>query len=362
MTAFQPPNGLSKTLLAETQRLRAAWQRHDAAFLDTYLIRDVEDPRINIQSILTRHFLIRELFQDRYADIMEHELYFALTVNWLLALLKSSRPRNEIHLHTGAVLDGLLAGDEDKNATAVPPFIAEAFGKLAFPNYISELLMWVPREHDTESMPEYLLNIFQRIWAETLALEQARPIRVIEPACGSANDYRFLVGYGLDTFLDYTGLDICEKNISNALRRFPDIDFQTASIFDIPADDKGYDYCFVHDLFEHLSPEGIGRAVSEIYRVTKSRIFLHFFNMDDIDEDVISRKNGYHWNRLSSPRMKNRFFLQPTRINEWHLTTWLDRRFVWSDYHNPYARSWRIDVGAVASADRHPIPFGFGPF
>ena len=98
MTANVPQSVLSDVLREDNRRLNAAWQRHDAAFLDTYLVRGVEDPRINIQSILTRHFLIGELFAQRYAVIMDHELYFALTVNWLWGLLKSRRLRNAIHL------------------------------------------------------------------------------------------------------------------------------------------------------------------------------------------------------------------------------------------------------------------------
>ena len=42
----------------ETERLKKSWMRYDRATLRDYLVQDVEDPRINVQSILTRHFLI----------------------------------------------------------------------------------------------------------------------------------------------------------------------------------------------------------------------------------------------------------------------------------------------------------------
>ncbi len=343
---------LSEALREETYQLKAAWQRHDASFLQKYLIEDVEDPRINLQSILTRHFLMDRLFDDRYAEIMAHEIYFALTVHWLMGLLKSKRSRAAVHMQTAAVLDALLADGRDSDTAAIPPFMAEAFGTLSLPNYISELLMWVPREDDAELMPGYLLETFGHIWAETLAHEQAEPISVIEPACGSANDYRYLAGYGLGPFLDYTGLDIAEKNIVNARRQFPEVNFQVGSVYEIPAEDKTIDFCFVHDLFEHLSPEGIDRAVAEICRVTTQDVCLHFFNMDDIPQDAIRKKDGYHWNRLSSEHMQNRLDPRAVHLDSRCLDTWLKSRFAYPDYHNKYAWSWWIQLQSSNPLDK----------
>ena len=47
------------------------------------LVQGVEDPRINVQSILTRHFLIEQLFGNRFAEVTEAELRFAVVMNWL---------------------------------------------------------------------------------------------------------------------------------------------------------------------------------------------------------------------------------------------------------------------------------------
>ena len=66
----------------ETDGLERSWGRHDQEVLRSYLVQDVEDPRINIQSILTRHFLIERLFGERFAELMEQELRFGLVVNW----------------------------------------------------------------------------------------------------------------------------------------------------------------------------------------------------------------------------------------------------------------------------------------
>ena len=337
-----PKSTLSETLLAETEQLQAAWQRHDAAFLDTYLIRDVEDPRINIQSILTRHFLIGELFGDRYAAISEHELYFAILVNWLIKQHKSKRSRHEIAWLMKDVLDRLLEDTRESTAEAVPSFIADAFKKLSFPNYISALLMWTPNEYDEDFIPDYLLSTFEHIWAEILAEEHAEPLSVIEAACGSANDYRFLDRYGLGRFLHYTGFDLSVKNISNAKKHFPGTDFRIGSVFEIPTGDNTYDYCFMHDLFEHLSPEGINRAVTEIHRVTSRKTCLHFFNMADIEEDIIQKKEDYHWNRLSLSCLQKRFKLSADCFERRHIDSWLTDCFAYPDHYNKNAYSWYV--------------------
>ncbi len=74
----------------ETQGLARSWMRYDREWLQNYLVGGVENPRINIQSVLTRHFLTKRLFGEQFADLMEQELRFALVVNWLLKLLEAS--------------------------------------------------------------------------------------------------------------------------------------------------------------------------------------------------------------------------------------------------------------------------------
>src|SRR6266404_3951789 len=73
-------------LKLETKRLEKSWMQYDAAMLQDYLIEEVEDPRINIQSILSRHFLIEGLFGNRFAALQKEELRFAAVMNWLLRL------------------------------------------------------------------------------------------------------------------------------------------------------------------------------------------------------------------------------------------------------------------------------------
>src|SRR4030042_1036327 len=259
----------------ETERLKKSWMRYDRATLHDYLVRDVEDPRINVQSILTPHFLIERLFGKRFDSLMEQELRFSLVMNWLLGLQKKLIKADQLH----AVLDALLAGEKEIEGLEIPPYISETFAMLAVPNYMCDLLCWAPVETAEAPIPEYLISTFQVIWSEVLAGEQSQRISVLEPACGSANDYRFIKNFGIARLIDYTGFDLCEKNILNPSQMFPDACFEGGNVLEIEAADGTYDYCFVQDLFEHLSIEAMEAAIAEICRVTRKAICAGFFNM-----------------------------------------------------------------------------------
>jgi hypothetical protein len=44
--------------------------QHDAGMLRDYLVAGVEDPRLNLQSVLSRHFLARALTGERFRALM----------------------------------------------------------------------------------------------------------------------------------------------------------------------------------------------------------------------------------------------------------------------------------------------------
>src|SRR5690349_4443012 len=77
---------MKEDLRHESEKLVRSWMRHEATWLRDYLVATVEDPRINFQSILSRHFLTRELFGGKFEALMEHEYVFAAVMNWLLSL------------------------------------------------------------------------------------------------------------------------------------------------------------------------------------------------------------------------------------------------------------------------------------
>jgi len=304
--------------------------RYDRATLRDYLVRDVEDPRINIQSILTRHFLIERLFGKRFDVVMEQELRFGLVMNWLLRLRKKLVKPGQLH----AVLGALLAGEDEAEGLEIPPYISETFASLFLPNYMCDLFSWAPVETTEVPVPEYMMSTFQMIWREILAGKQSQRISVLEPACGSANDYRFIGAFGIADLIDYTGFDLCEKNIRNARQMFPSERFEVGNVLEIDAEDGAFDYCFVHDLFEHLSIEAMEAAIAEICRVTRKQVCAGFFNMHDGERHIVRAVGDYHWNKLSLIMTRAIFEHYASAVQVIKVNAFLKSKFDCSDAHN----------------------------
>jgi len=312
--------------------------RYNRDTLRDYLVQDVEDPRINVQSILTRHFLIERLFGEQFADLMEHELRFGLVMNWLIGLKKRLVRAGQLQ----DVLHALLAPEDNAEGLEIPSYISETFASLVVPNYICDLLCWSPVETTDVPIPEYLLSTFQMIWQEVLAGERPQPISVLEPACGSANDYRFIESFGISRLIDYTGFDLCGKNVRNAKRMFPEARFTVDNVFEINADDNAFDCCFVHDLFEHLSLEAMEVAIAEVCRVTRQGICIGFFNMYDGNQHIVTGVRDYHWNKLSVTKTKAIFERHASGVEVIHIDTFLASKFGYSDTHNKGAHTFII--------------------
>src|SRR5262249_57130311 len=82
---------VNESLQRESEKLARSWMQHDSAWLRDYLVAGVEDPRLNLQSILTRHCLIRSLTTERFAGLMAQEYRFAAVLNWLTAFIGQVR-------------------------------------------------------------------------------------------------------------------------------------------------------------------------------------------------------------------------------------------------------------------------------
>jgi len=331
---------MHKRFITESSRLAESWMRHDQRFLRDYLVQDVEDPRINVQSILSRHFLIEQLFGEEFTPLAEQELRFALVVNWLLRLLETSACAADFH----ALLYALTEGHKHAGKFKIPRYVSETFAALAMPNYIWDLLYCPPAETADAPIPDYLLKTFEPIWREVLENEHPSRISVLEPACGSANDYRFLQTFGLARFLNYTGIDICEKNIQNAEQMFPGVTFRTANVLDIDAPDNSFDYCIVHDLFEHLSAEAMELAITQLCRVTRKALSVAFFNMQETDHHIVHPVDNYHWNTLSLSKTKALFAQHASVVNTAHIHSFLSSRFACADTHNNRAYTFIVEI------------------
>src|SRR5260370_25754578 len=113
------------TLKLESEKLARSWMQHEPAKLRDYLVAGVEDPRINLQSILSRHFLVRSLFGEKFSALMDHECRFAAVMNWFTALDANSDPEE-----LAVVFHALQLGADNAEGIQIPRFILKNFTSL----------------------------------------------------------------------------------------------------------------------------------------------------------------------------------------------------------------------------------------
>jgi SAM-dependent methyltransferase len=360
------------SLQEETDKLARSWMQHDAGMLRDYLVGGVEDPRLNVQSVLSRHFLTRALMGERFNALMDQEIRFAAAMNCLAALAGKMHDTEDLEL----ILYALKRGADNAEGIEIPEFLVRTFaalpmaGDITIPNYIEAFLSGTQFVSGQAQLHQPSLDTFRRLWNQALAPEgsasqlsalNSQPLSVLEPACGSANDYRFLHAYGLARLVRYTGFDLCAKNIENARALFPDVSFAVGNVFEIPAPDRAFDLCLVHDLFEHLSLEGLQTAVAEVCRVTRQGICVGFFNMDEIRDHEVRPVDDYYWNRLSMGRVRELFAEGGFQARVVHIGTFLRRQIGCEETHNPNAytfllhRASQSGEGRLAEASA-PIP------
>jgi hypothetical protein len=335
---------MNTNLQLETERLTRSWMQYDESLLGGYLVAGVEDPRTNLQSLLTRNYLITALFGSKYSELLDQEFRFALAMNWLLKLLPPTGDEDDL----ATVRHALEHRCDNAEDIPIPVLIQDTYAALPvqlngiqLPNYIEEFLTTTP---PATGMTPPILGTFERLWNGLLASEPRQIVSLLEPACGSANDYRSFDSFGLAPFLDYSGFDLCEKNVINARALFPEIRFETGNAFAIQAADKQFDHCIVHDLFEHLSIEGMETAVSEICRVTKRGICASFFQMDETPEHLVRPVDDYHWNKLSMARTKALFEPHASAVRVVHLDTLARLEFNLGTTHNPDAYTFTVSL------------------
>lgn len=359
---------MEEYLRRESERLAQSWMRHDAAMLRDYLVASVEDPRLNLQSVFSRHFLLRALSGQRWTGLMEQECRFAAVINWLAGLVRRGAAEEELR----TILYALERGADNAEGLEIPHFVVQSFAALpgvsdglTIPNYVQSFLAGRHGVDARATLDPPTLDTFQKLWREAIRSAEcgmrsaessqrgdlgAQRLSVVEPACGSANDYRFLHAYGITELIDYTGFDLCAKNIANARALFPQARFEPGNVFEIDAPDKAYDLCFVHDLFEHLSLEGLRVAVHEVCRITRLGLCANFFNMDEIPEHLVRPVEEYHWNTLSMARMRELFARQGFAARVLHVGTFLRQQFGCAQTHDPNAYTfvmWRLGNGKL---------------
>ena len=282
----------------EASKLKQSWAAFSPETLEAYLVSGYQNPRINAQSIIARHFFVRQLFGSEFDALMHEELRFCVETN------EAIRQRAA---EMGVTMGVFTNPDKRAAVERVCAVIAD-------------------RE-----------QVFEHKWRDALAARSAEPISVFELACGSANDYRSLANYGIARFLDYTGVDLNDKNIANAKARFSDVDFEVGSILDLPYDDGSFDYVLAFDIFEHLSLSAMEQAMSEAMRLARKGLVFAFFIMTDAAEHNQRPKRSYHWNELSASKIEEMLREAFPDTQAWHIPTFLKQNFDYGHYYNKKA-------------------------
>jgi ubiquinone/menaquinone biosynthesis C-methylase UbiE len=331
---------MNEDLRRETENLTRSWLQRDPAWLRDYLVRGVEDPRLNAQSIITRHFVIESLFGRRFAGLTDHEHRFGAVVNWLISFLAQCDAGEDLT----ALDHALRRGADNAEGLPIPAFISATYsclpvmvGDVEIPNYLARAVEQRPPSVDSWHPSEDLLNTFMTLWHRVLQSVPRHQMRLVEPACGSANDYRFIVACGLAPFLDYTGFDLCHQNVANAREMFPSANFEIGNAFEMRWPDQSFDACFVHDLFEHLSIDGLHQAMAEINRVTRHALCAGFFSMYNGADHIIRPVDDYHCNTLSLETTRRMFEALHFEVQAIHVQTFLEWRLGCDRHHNPNA-------------------------
>lgn len=275
----------------EGKESAAEWSRHGKAYLDSYLIQEVEHPAINPQSILLRAFFLDRLAPGKFAQQIDEELYFSACACFaLLGQREGWLPELYAQLLRSDATDDL------------PEFLRPAFHEAHASRFEIQALFDELAKCLTLGF-EFFHSPFRQPWREvcgTIApASKAATPRTLELACGSANDYRFFDDYGLASHLAYTGIDVCPENIENARQRFPSIEFEVDDVAKLDQSDGAFDIVIAFDLFEHLSPVSLESALDEAVRVCRSELWLSFFNLLSLPTHQFSQKGNYYWNALS---------------------------------------------------------------
>jgi len=282
----------------ENERLKQSWDCFPPEHLASYLGVGEQDQRINTHSILTRSLLADTLWPGNFDALIDEEFRFGVVMTWLLQELREGANRSDLW-------EGLHGSDQD---TEIPALVRQTSEWLQtdacpLPDYLSDALLYAEPDRPAWHLFEPALNTFAGLWRSQLSGLSAGPVKVLEVACGSANDYRAIRDFGFGEHISYSGFDICWKNIHNARDLFPDVDFFEASILNSGLPDDSFDYLFLHDVLGHLSPDGFEVAVREIMRITRVEAWLHCFNVAEIEQHEIHPFQTYYRNRLSIPRV-----------------------------------------------------------
>lgn len=114
--------------------------------------------------------------------------------------------------------------------------------------------------------------------------------RVLEVGCGNGKTLSALREMGCEV----VGMDFSEEAIKQCARLVPGIDVRQGDLLDMPFEDGSFDIVVMSHVLEHVLPEDMDRAVSEVGRVLVpgGLAYVRVFSMADMRSEKGERIDG----------------------------------------------------------------------
>lgn len=107
-------------------------------------------------------------------------------------------------------------------------------------------------------------------------LDGLKPERILEVGCNTGNQLLVLQTNG---FRNLYGVELMPYATQIAKKRLPEANIIQGSAFDLPFKDGFFDLVFTSGVLIHISPEDIGKVMTEIYRCSRRYIWgLEYFS------------------------------------------------------------------------------------
>lgn len=111
--------------------------------------------------------------------------------------------------------------------------------------------------------------------------------KVLDAGCAWGRDASLLTNKGLDV----TGIDLSDKLIHIAKKRFPNITFIQGNFLHLPFEDNTFNGVWAHASLLHLETvDDIEKALAEFYRVLKVNGILHIMVRQQLGKEKFAKE------------------------------------------------------------------------
>src|SRR3989338_593974 len=138
--------------------------------------------------------------------------------------------------------------------------------------------------------------------------KEIKKLTILDAGCGVGYYFNSFSKSGLYYFIDYTGIDIVEKNITESQRLYPDARFEHGNILKLPFPSANFDVVLASLVLEYIPLKNLITAFEELLRVARKTLVINFLLEKDIPNHIETQISGYCRNTLSRDKLK-KFFL-----------------------------------------------------